>query len=164
MIHITPSMSSTTECVQWCGGQFWQSCDYLHFTLWIKDSAQGGFKDMEPWTTLLSGKASEDACQSVCVTPLYHHHPSIKKYPLRALVHIHQSVSVAAVWRQMETSGTVLGVSPWNPNPPPHFSLPSCPLSLLHPAATFVLTKQKEQSQHYAGRPQNLAAGNGSRR
>lgn len=34
MIEITPLMF-LTKCIQWCCGQFLQSCHYLHFRLWI---------------------------------------------------------------------------------------------------------------------------------
>lgn len=107
-------------------------------------------------------------CQPVCVTPLYHQHNSIKKCLSWALVHTHQSVSVAPL---LPTDGnlrrTVGGRGSLDGTPPPaHFSLSSHSLRLLHPPtpsfSTFTLTKQKEHLERSTGRPQNLSAGSGS--
>lgn len=138
-----------------------------------------------PW-----GKASED--QLVC-------HPALSSSTTKkrkrkkvcvfmhawwwcswALVRMHQSVFLYMLQpscRQMETSGTTLGVCllkhPPTPtstlhHPLPIFPSPSHPPFLSpHPfpplhSLPFELTKQKEKLQSYPGRPQNLAAGNGS--
>lgn len=68
-------MSSTTECVQWCCGLFWQSCDYLHFPPldlgqcpgWLQRYQNLELHKDPPIRQSLWGCQSVSLCVCVCV-------------------------------------------------------------------------------------------------
>lgn len=152
MIHITAVMSFTTEGIKWCCGHFDSLVIICILPSGFRTVPRVALKIPEPWNAQrLCYQAKTlrmSACQPVCVTPLYHHPLSIKKYLLWALVHMHQSVSVAPV---LPTDGNLRrSVGGLSMEPHPLLILASCPvLSVfsIHPPLLFhICTHQAERT------------------
>lgn len=181
----TVCVFSASECTQQdCEAFSRQSCGQFYILVIIcirpsgfRPAPRVALKIPKPWNAQSSYQAKPlRMCLSVslCASPLCHHHPSTAQkkcvfmhawwWCLWALMCTHQSAFLGMLQpscRQMETSGTTLGVSPyWSTLPPPPI-FPSCLSPPPHPLA---LIKQKEKLQSNTGRPQNLATGSGSLR
>lgn len=156
----TDHVFSATECIQWyCEAFARQSCGQFYILVIIciwpsgfRTAPRVALKIPKPWNAQsLSYQAKPlRMCLSVslCVSPLCHHHPSTTKkkvcvfmhtwwWCLWALVCTHQSVFLCMLQpscRQMETSGTTLGVSLLKHPPPYPFSPPVLLSSLLSPS------------------------------